>query len=176
MPQCESCSSSFPNKAVIDGKERVLSSRKYCLNCSPFGGHNTRNPAKVIGEIVACVCSRCSRKYDFNPKRKQGHTLERCNSCGVNTRRFSLKERCIAYMGGSCSRCGYNKSKRALSFHHKDPTQKKFQISGKHCFSWEKIRVELDKCIMLCANCHMEDHEEESNLTRKSNGWSINAP
>lgn len=49
---------------------------------------------------------------------------------------------------------------RVLSFHHRDPSEKKFIISGNHCRKWEIVREELDKCDLLCANCHMELHDE----------------
>jgi len=46
-----------------------------------------------------------------------------------------------------------------MDFHHIDPTQKDFAISAKGTTrAWEKIRVELDKCAMLCSNCHREHH------------------
>ena len=51
-----------------------------------------------------------------------------------------------------------NKSIRALQFHHLDPTQKDFGISGT-TKSFEKLKPELDKCVLLCANCHGEVHE-----------------
>jgi hypothetical protein len=77
----------------------------------------------------------------------------------VTERRRNLKKQAINYLGGKCSICGYNKSVNALHFHHKDPTQKDFGIS-KSIKSWEKIKIELDKCILLCANCHAEEHEK----------------
>jgi hypothetical protein len=105
------------------------------------------------------TCKHCGRIYLY--VRKKGHTKEKCNSCSVNQRRFSLKIKCVDYKGGKCEQCGYNKSLRALSFHHIDPLKKDFQISGSHCKSWKSIQIELDKCLLLCANCHMEKHEEE---------------
>lgn len=55
--------------------------------------------------------------------------------------------------------CGYDKCREALDFHHLDPTQKIFGLSVKGLTrSWEKIRNEIDKCILLCANCHREIH------------------
>lgn len=90
----------------------------------------------------------------------------RCRKCGtaaVDKRRKKLKEMAVEYKGGCCSRCGYNKSVAALEFHHKDPTQKDFGIASKgYTRSWEKVKIELDKCIMLCANCHREIHDEKS--------------
>jgi len=104
------------------------------------------------------TCSKCNREYEFD--KKKGHTKTVCNSCTVSNRRFILKDKCLEYKGGECARCGYKKSKRALTFHHVDPTQKEFGISGGHSRSWDSIKNELDKCILLCMNCHMEVHEE----------------
>lgn len=65
----------------------------------------------------------------------------------------------IAYKGGKCQVCGYDKCVGALEFHHIDPTQKDFGISAKgYTRSWDKNRQELDKCILVCANCHREIH------------------
>jgi hypothetical protein len=47
----------------------------------------------------------------------------------------------------------------ALEFHHLESLQKDFGISSKgYTRSWVKIREELDKCVLLCANCHREVH------------------
>ena len=62
-------------------------------------------------------------------------------------------------MGGACNNCGYNKCVGAMEFHHKDPDGKDFGLSAQGLTrSWEKQRIELDKCVMLCANCHREEH------------------
>lgn len=79
-----------------------------------------------------------------------------CNSCSVNKRRFKLKNKCVEYKGGECEKCGYSKCNRALEFHHLNPKNKKFNISGSHCRSWEVVKEELDKCILVCSNCHKE--------------------
>jgi ribosomal protein S27E len=47
----------------------------------------------------------------------------------------------------------------ALEFHHKDPGKKDFGV-GKYSGGWEKIRQEIEKCDLLCANCHREAHAE----------------
>lgn len=100
---------------------------------------------------------KCGRRYKYS--RSSGHTKTRCNSCLVNDRRFDRKIKCIEYMGGKCKRCGYDKCKRALAFHHLDPKTKSFNISGCHTRKWSEVQKELDKCIMLCHNCHAEEHE-----------------
>jgi len=63
-----------------------------------------------------------------------------------------------------CSECGYDKSRAALEFHHLDPTKKDFSISSRWTISHDKLKEEIDKCIMLCANCHRELHEEIKGL------------
>lgn len=117
-------------------------------------GLRTTYPGESTSANYECVT--CGRRYTY--ERNKGFTKERCNSCQVNRRRFKLRKRIVAYLGGCCGRCGYNKCEQALHAHHTDPSEKSFNISGAHCRSWERIRKELDKCILLCANCHAEEH------------------
>ena len=58
-----------------------------------------------------------------------------------------------------CSVCGYNKCPEALEFHHIDPNTKDMSI-GKAVRQWgtEKLKEEITKCIVVCANCHREIH------------------
>jgi hypothetical protein len=88
----------------------------------------------------------------------------RCKKCSVEAvskRRKNLKEQAVKYKGGKCEKCGYFKCISALEFHHTDSTKKDFGIAANgNTRSWEKMKVELDKCIMLCSNCHREVHED----------------
>jgi DNA invertase Pin-like site-specific DNA recombinase len=72
------------------------------------------------------------------------------------------KKELVEYKGGCCEKCGYNKSIEVLQFHHLDPNEKDFTISGKS-YSIERLKKEVDKCILVCANCHIEIHEELRN-------------
>lgn len=76
-------------------------------------------------------------------------------------RQKQLKYLSIEYKGGKCQVCGYNKCRRALEFHHRDPKNKLFTISSNKVLNWEKIKKELDKCDLLCANCHREVEDDE---------------
>ena len=109
-------------------------------------------------------CALCGRKYEYLSRSKKGHTLTKCNSCCVNERRKEIKPKAVAYKGGRCELCGYNKCMAALDFHHKNPAEKEFSISGMHCLSWSKLKSELDKCILVCANCHREIHASLAQL------------
>jgi predicted transcriptional regulator len=68
----------------------------------------------------------------------------------------------VEYLGGKCQICGYNNCISALQFHHKNPNEKDFTISGKS-YSIEKLKKEAYKCILVCANCHHEIHEKLKN-------------
>jgi hypothetical protein len=162
MPTCKLCAASFPNHKIIDGKKVNLQRRKYCLSCSPYGKHNTRKIEINDNKSVSCekeiICVKCTRRYVYS--KKAGHTKTICNSCNANRKRLHFKSKCVEYKGGKCEKCGYNKCLRALSFHHTDPTKKDFGISDSHCRKWEVVKTELNKCLILCENCHMELHDE----------------
>lgn len=164
MPTCHKCTKEFSNRIIIDGKVKLLSKRKYCLECSPWGLHNTISLETEQHGVIECTCQTCNRHYIYNPNRKNGFTKTHCNSCLVNRRRFELKLRAIKYKGSCCEKCGYSTNASALVFHHLNPLLKDFNIGGNHCHSWTKIKNELDKCIMLCHNCHTELHYPDNML------------
>ena len=67
-----------------------------------------------------------------------------------------------------CSSCGYDKSIAALDFHHLDPSKKENNLTTffhlnrpKNNILHPKTIAELDKCVLLCANCHRELHNED---------------
>ena len=71
----------------------------------------------------------------------------------VIERRRKLKRMALEYKGGKCSVCGYNRHVAALEFHHMYGKETTIASYGK---SWESMKKELDKCILVCANCHRE--------------------
>jgi uncharacterized Zn finger protein (UPF0148 family) len=90
--------------------------------------------------------------YKVNLKKNEVHPT-------ASTRNWRKKKKLLAvtYKGGKCELCGYSKCFDALHFHHKDPNEKAFSPSG-GSISWERMRNEIDKCALLCANCHSEVH------------------
>jgi hypothetical protein len=79
-----------------------------------------------------------------------------------NSRRTDLnrlvKQLCVNYLGGCCFLCGYKRSNAALEIHHKNPEEKDPNFSKLRNRSFETIKPELDKCVLLCSNCHREVH------------------
>lgn len=108
---------------------------------------------------VRITCAACGRKYRLNLSR--GHSKTICNSCSANRYRIGYKQKCVDYLGGKCKKCGYNRCILALHAHHRDPTTKLFGISTGQCRKWAKVVAELNKCDLLCSNCHAEEHATE---------------
>lgn len=74
--------------------------------------------------------------------------------------RENTKKRMIDAFGGKCCVCDYNKTQNALEFHHLNPDEKEFNFGMimARPKAWDKIVVELRKCICVCSNCHKEIH------------------
>src|SRR5262249_22533590 len=78
-------------------------------------------------------------------------------------RGIDRKQRLIQVLGGRCTVCGYDRCLAALSFHHKDPSQKRFALEIRSLTNrlWEVIVAEETKCTLLCLNCHAELHHPQ---------------
>lgn len=76
-----------------------------------------------------------------------------------NTREYrkDIKRKLVKYKGGKCQICGYNRCIEALDFHHTNQEEKEYSVSG-GTKSFERLKKEVDKCILVCANCHREIH------------------
>ena len=111
-----------------------------------------------------CKQTKTSKHFYTRPARngKKFSYCKDCNKQNVIDRKRQFKLKCLEYKGNKCSSCGYNKCVAALEFHHLDPSQKEFVPSHYDGTSWDKnkdrVIKELDKCIVLCANCHREEH------------------
>lgn len=160
---CKKCGDTIPNRVYIDGRSHNLSKRKYCLVCSPLGQRQFNKP-----ETEGKVCSRCHNyklAIEFYIRSEKGKLTSMCRLCfKLHDGKRALKEECVNYKGGECIRCGYSKCLAAFDFHHRDPQEKDVKISDfrKRKFT-DEIKLELDKCDLLCANCHREIHDELSN-------------
>ena len=113
-------------------------------------------------------CEICGQQFDILDR---GWTRKFCYECSphedenmthsqaVTIKRQAIKKMLIAYAGGKCQKCGYDKCSRALEFHHLDPNEKDFGISKTLTKNIQALKTEVDKCILLCSNCHAEEHQ-----------------
>jgi hypothetical protein len=152
MKICQKCGDEFNSRPIIDGKRRNFQRRKYCLTCSPFNVHNTT-------KLDRHNCTREeyieNRDYYTNLKYKRWQRKAR----------HERKQKLVDFLGGKCSICGYNRCMKALEFHHTNEdtkSEKSFGISSKGMLApWETLVMEIEKCILVCANCHREIHDNE---------------
>lgn len=160
-----SCGESFLLYPIINGKRQKNQNRKHCYTCSPFGARrNAFFEGQKQDKTGFRVCSCCNKSKELNDK---NYTLNRpkrvcrkCESDRTIERQKAQKIKWIEYKGGRCQRCGYKKCVRSLHFHHADPTKKDFTLGKYRSRSWALLKKELDKCILVCANCHGEIHDD----------------
>jgi hypothetical protein len=149
--QCLKCGKSFIGRVVIDGKERNLKSRKYCLECSPFGVHNTKSLLTTHASRNCLLCGKLMLR-----KSEKGKV---CWVCANRRGREKKIEKLKGVVGTSCWFCGYARCWAALEFHHVYPDQKLFGLTTRELqFSWDRILIEAKKCVLACACCHREIH------------------
>lgn len=173
MPTCLKCNNVFKNLEKINGQIKNLSKRKYCLICSPFNAKNrkklhldnSKNETSSNGTTKFCAVCKILKPIDkFYTSKGKTHLY--CASCHnkISGHRLKIfKLQCLEYKGSKCEKCGYQKYPGALEFHHKTEFDKEFEIARvKHCEFNKKITDELDKCSLLCSNCHREHHEVPS--------------
>jgi hypothetical protein len=74
----------------------------------------------------------------------------------------------IELNGGCCVKCGYDKNVAAFDFHHKDPNQKEYQLDMRKLSNTSMVRLikEVEKCELLCANCHREFHSPDLEMSK----------
>ena len=156
---------------IICSQKRVLQTYhvKHGHTKSCGCGHYDPNAPKIIlnlnennknNEKICPICKQIfipeenglQRKYCFecSPKNNSSHSYDA----------IEKKKLCVSYKGGKCIICGYNNSFSALHFHHINPKDKSYSISKCYYKDFEELKKELDKCILLCANCHAEVHEK----------------
>jgi len=88
-------------------------------------------------------------------ERTRKHRKENPEAYRLNQKRYIRKRRkwLQAYKHTvGCKLCPEN-DPRCLDFHHRDSATKKFKIAGLPC-SLEKLKEEIKKCDVICANCH----------------------
>jgi len=110
-------------------------------------------------------CTTCNveltEENGFLRKSRKSGFQSMCRVCFneyTKQRWIDRKEKAVEYMGGKCQDCGYSKCIAALEFHHLDPSTKEANWNKIRLWEWSRVEAELDKCVLLCSNCHRERH------------------
>ena len=105
-----------------------------------------------IKEVGSCEC--CFKELKNNRRK-------RCDTCNTAIRRIKLKKKCVEYKGNKCKTCKTKYENLSVyDFHHIEPDKKDFELTSLNIakMSWNDIKIELDKCMLLCSNCHRIEH------------------
>lgn len=90
-----------------------------------------------------------------------------CRKCRVKMqidRYRKYKKELVEYKGGKCELCGYNKCYASLDFHHKNPEEKDPDWRKMRSWTPSRVKKEIDKCQLICKNCHSEIHYLHNDL------------
>ena len=133
---------------------------KICITCNiekPLNEFNNRKKGSKDGKNNKC--KECCREYSRNHYKNNKIQYFKKNLKFKNKRKNifnDLKSKL------KCSICGEERY-WVLDFHHLNKNEKDFELSGKYLtYSKEKLLKELNKCIVLCSNCHRDLHYKES--------------
>ena len=117
-------------------------------------GRRARRDAGVL--IAEMMCPRHG-ETEFILEGRGYYRCKRCRADRVVRRRQKVKAILVKEAGGRCVICGYDRNVGALQFHHRDPSLKRIALSGQGItYSIDTLRLEAQKCVLLCANCHVE--------------------
>ena len=98
-------------------------------------------------------------------RERNKETLYAADKIRTQKRRKDNKVKAVEYLGGKCVHCGLISDKLCVyDFHHLNPQEKEADPGSLLHYSWNRIQKELDKCILLCANCHRIEHEKDNNV------------
>lgn len=123
----------------------MTDSKKICKQCQveksvvDFYEQQQRGDNGQIWRYYDCYCKDCRLQYSHD-------------------RRKSIKAKAVQYKGGKCEDCNLVDIPEIYDFHHLNPASKDFSIGKRSNLKFDTIQKELDKCILLCSNCHRKRH------------------
>ena len=122
------------------------------------------------------ICIKCKKEKnisEFHYKVKTKNKTTYHSYCKICLSKFHMqrwidrKIKAVEYKGGKCIECNYNKNYAALEFHHRNPLEKDYVWNDLKLRKWASILLELDKCDLLCSNCHAEKHYPHQSIKNK---------
>ena len=142
------------------GREKIIQTGHVINGTIQSCGCITQNKSNYITQNKKCeICGK-----EFSIEGLGQIRRKYCFECSPVTnnptfRLKAMKKKVIEMKGGKCERCGYNKCIDALELHHLDPSTKEVKMANTGASpSFEKYLEEANKCILLCDNCHREEH------------------
>lgn len=86
-------------------------------------------------------------------KNKERLVAERCEGRRERVKKFQEFKSSL-----KCSLCGED-AVECIEFHHRDPKEKDNNLADvAGMWSWTRLMTEVDKCVVVCSNCHRKIH------------------
>ncbi len=114
-------------------------------------------------------CIICEEEFKIIKNGRGGLNRKICYSCMPDKlnkyernslrRKLFMEKTTLHKLNMGCCKCGYNKCSNALEWHHVDGDNKINEPSNILRYSLDDYLKEIEKCILLCSNCHREYHE-----------------
>lgn len=124
----------------------------------------------VVNKPTMKLCNTCGIEKDRSEFPSSGYHTQKdgtrtrlckpdCKDCH-NVRNKQQIEQMLSDLGvvWKCVRCGYDTCRASIDFHHINPADKDFVIASRWTISKQRLTEEVNKCIILCKNCHGEYH------------------
>lgn len=160
--ECGKCGEILPIDNFTKSKGGYYSSKcKRCVNEYGKQYRSDKDRKQKMREYHKKYMSNRKNRDTKNEYIRKYRKTEKAKEKNVETNRnwkMKEKQKAVSYLGGKCSICGYDKCLTALEFHHINPSEKEMYNSH---WKFERNIPELNKCILVCANCHREIHAKE---------------
>jgi len=143
---------------------------KKCCTCNEEKLLTEFNFKNINRNILHCSCKECCKvTREKNYKKNKQITFDRNKRNRTKVKKWLEEFKNTL----SCIKCGENHP-ACLDFHHRDPSNKEYTISYMLAgtFSLEKLKKEIEKCDVLCSNCHRKLHYDEV-TTNRYNKWIL---
>lgn len=113
--------------------------------------------------VLRCKCGETDKsKFYRNGDDYMRGLCKKCHNKSAVERFRKYKAEAVDYKGGKCEVCGYDKCLGSMDFHHKDPSLKDPKWKQMRTWKFDRLKDELDKCMLVCRNCHGEIHYDAS--------------
>jgi hypothetical protein len=146
-------------KKEIDPNSFAHKIKKVCKDCKQLKLCEWQSSFTQTGKPeYRARCDKCQKIYLH--KIRTSDNYKKLRNIRRKKELLRRKQWAVNYLGGKCKKCNYDKCLSALTFHHKNPDEKEYEIGQMMDWQIDRIIKELKKCDLLCFNCHMELHEE----------------
>jgi hypothetical protein len=138
---------------MLHNGKPVPDTHKYCPACN-----TVKEKTEFTQHGNACKTCANARARTHRLQRRQDPAYIAEFNAKTVSKLQAKKRQAVEYKGNKCFDCGLSFPDCVYDFHHLDPSQKDMNPSALIRLGFEKAKPELDKCVMLCSNCHRIRH------------------